>query len=861
MLRLTLLGMRARWVTFTGSFAALALGVGLIAATGLALAATFDAPHRGPERFAAAPVVVRASDTLRVSTPIGERTQRLARPRAVPEGLAAELARLGRTVADRTFPVSFVGASSGARADGAGSAGARGDDGAVGHPWSVAAATPYRLMDGRAPAAPGEIVVAVAARSGPRADHGVEVGDRVGVVTPAGAGSRTVVGTVGATDFETAVFFTDTEAAQLSPRIDALVVHADAADVRRAVRATAGGPGTATGPGTGPGFEVLTGDARRAADPDPDGDSEALVAVNALLGTAAGITCFVSVFVVASTFAFAVAQRRREFGLLRTAGATPRQIRRTVFAEAVLVAVPASAFGCLLGAVGAPPLAAWMVDSGIAPSWFAIGDHTWPLHTAFWTGLCVATAGVLTSSWRAGRIKPTEALREAAVDNRAMPTSRWLLGALVLLAGLGLLAWSLATDPGEALKRKTYITRPMLLIVGFALYAPVFVPPLVRLVTWLPARLPGATGLLARENAATGVRRTAAVAAPVLITVALAASLLGTTATINEAKATEAAAQTSADYVIAAPGEDGALPAPFVARARSIPGTDVSASRSTAVTVLEDGVALVRSEARAVDPADLTAVSRLPVVSGRVADLDDGGIVVNEEWRTRTVGQRVRVWLADGRETTLRIVAVLRTGTGSNGAYVTPRNAPGATVDRVDVELRDGADATAVDTALREAGRATETTVLTKDAWTALSHPRSSESTRLGMLLILGIALLYTGIALANTLVMATSDRVGDLAVLRLTGATGPQVLRLVAAEALVVVAVGSLLGAAVAGLNLLGVRGALALLSVRSPLVVPWGSVGAMVAASAVLAVAAAVVPALAALRTRPVALAGSRE
>ncbi|MFD5893289.1 ABC transporter permease [Streptomyces sp. NPDC060366] len=852
MLRLTLQGMRARWVTFTGSFVALALGVGLIAATGLALAATFEAPHRGPERFAAAPVVVRASDTLRVSTPIGERRQRLADPRAVPDSLAAELARLGRTVEDRTFPVSFAGASSGGRADGAD--GSPEGDGAVGHPWSVAAAAPYRLTHGRAPAAPGEIVVTVAAGSQSRAEDGVEVGDQVKVVTPAGADSRTVVGTVDAADFETAVFFTDAEAAQLSPRIDALVVHADAAAVREAVRTTVGGTDT------GSGFEVLTGDGRRGADPDPDRDSEALVAVNALLGTAAGITCFVSVFVVASTFAFAVAQRRREFGLLRTAGATPRQIRRTVFAEAVLVAVPASAFGCLLGTVGAQPLAAWMVDSGIAPSWFAIGDQTWPLHTAFWTGLCVAMAGVLASSWRAGRIKPTEALREAAVDNRAMPPSRWLLGALVLLAGLGLLAWSLATDPGEALKRKTYITRPMLLIVGFALYAPVLVPPLVGLVTWLPARLPGATGLLARENAATGVRRTAVVAAPVLITVALAASLLGTTATINEAKATEAAGQTTADYVVAA-GEDGALPAPFVARARSIPGADVSASRSTAVTVLEEGVALVGSEARAVDPADLAAVSRLPVSSGRLADLDDGGIVVNEEWRTRTVGQRVRVWLGDGREATLRIVAVLRTGTGSNGVYVTPRNAPGASVDRVDVKLRDGADAAAVDTALREAGRATGTTVLTKDAWTALSHPRSSESTRLGMLLILGIALLYTGIALANTLVMATSDRVGDLAVLRLTGATGPQVLRLVAAEALVVVAVGTLLGAVVAGLNLLGVRGALALLSVRSPLVVPWGSVGAMVAASAVLAVLAAVVPALAALRRRPVELAGTRE
>ncbi|MEU8612200.1 ABC transporter permease, partial [Actinoplanes sp. NPDC048791] len=89
--------------------------------------------------------------------------------------------------------------------------------------------------------------------------------------------------------------------------------------------------------GAAPGIRVLTGDERRRADPDPDRDAEALMTVNALLGTAGGITTFVSVFVVASTFAFAVAQRRRELGLLRTAGATPGQVRRMVLAEAAVV--------------------------------------------------------------------------------------------------------------------------------------------------------------------------------------------------------------------------------------------------------------------------------------------------------------------------------------------------------------------------------------------------------------------------------------------------------------------------------------------------------------------------------------------
>ncbi|MGW4230364.1 ABC transporter permease [Streptomyces sp. NPDC004980] len=826
MLSPVLRSMRARWVTFVGSFVALALGVGLIAMTGLALAATFDAPERGPERFAAAPVVVRASDTLRVTTPVGVRTARLPDPRPVPDGLVAELGALGRTVEDRTFPAELAGKI------------------LSGHPWSVAAATPYRLTEGRAPRTDGEIVVTAGGVGVPR------VGERVRVTTPGPARVRTVVGTVADAGFETAVFFSDAEAALIHPDVDAVVVHADAAAVRE--------------PAGRAGMSVLTGDDRRRADPDPDRDDEALTAVNAMLGTAAGITGFVSVFVVASTFSFAVAQRRREFGLLRTAGATPGQVRRTVVTEALVIGVLASAAGCVLGSVAAPRLAAWLADAGLAPAWFAVGDANWPLHAAFWTGLAVALAGSAASSYRAGRVRPVEALRESAVDSRPMPPGRLLLGLAVLLTGLGLLAWSLVTDPGDVLKRKTYILQPLWIIVGVALLAPLLVRPLTRLLTWLPARLPGAIGLLARQNASAGIRRTAAVAAPVLVTVALAGSLLGTVATINEAKATEVAARTGADYVA---GGDGPLDPRFVRRVRDIPGTVTIASRTTAVTVLEEGTALIRSDATAVDPAAptdlaaLAATARPPLVSGRLTDLDDDSIVVNEEWETRTLGERVTVWLGDGRRVSLRVAGVMRVGTGNSGVYVTAKNAGGADVDRVDVALREGADRTAVAGLLAEAGDAWGTEILTKDAWLTAQQPRTGGNTRAGLLLILGIALLYTGIALANTLVMATSDRVRELAALRLTGATKQQVLRLVAVEALMVVAVGAVLGGLVAGLNLLGVKAALELLHVSSPVVVPWAAVGGVLGASAVLAPVAAVLPAAAALRTRPVEAAGSRE
>ncbi|PAN02569.1 ABC transporter permease [Streptomyces sp. Alain-F2R5] len=820
MLTVTLHTLRTRWATLVGSFVALSLGVALLTVTGLALASSLDAPDRAPERFAAAPVVVRGQDALRVPTPVGDRTERLAQPRAVPAGTVAELRRLGRVVEDRSFAV---------RAE-------RGPGDLVGHPWSTAAFAPYGIDAGRAPRAAGEVVV-----TGDWAAPGERLRTDRGVVE--------VVGTVPDRGFENAVFYTDAEAARLSPVSLQLVVDADASAVRDAVRGSAG-------------VRVLTGDERRYADADPERDSEAMTAMNALFGTAGGVSAFVSVFVVASTFAFAVAQRRREFGLLRTAGATPGQVRRTVLAEGLAVGAVASAAGCALGSYGAPHLAAWVVDEGLAPAWFSIGDHTWPYHTAFWTGLLVALCGAVTASWRAGRTGPAQALREVSVDTRTMTRGRWLSGGGLLLTALVTLGIALAGDPGDLLHRKTYVTRPMLLITAVALLAPVVVRPLTRLLAWPPARLPGAAGMLVRENAAAGVRRTAAVAAPVLVTVALAGSLLGATATLNKAGATETRERTTADFVVEAPG-DGGFDAETVDRLRAVPGAaTVSPASSTAVYVLEEGVALVRSDARAVaDPAALSATARLPLAAGRATDLDDGSIIVNEEWERHSVGESVRVWLGDGTERKLRIAAVMTTGTGDNGAYVTSANAPGVPVDRVDVTVAAGADAGAVADGLRDAVGPSGGQVSSRDEWVAAASPQTNGTTRAGLLLVLGIALLYTGISLVNTMVMATSDRTRDLGVLRLAGATRWQVLRLVGAESLTVVVVGAVLGLVVAVLNLAGMWAALRLLSVHSAPDLPWTPLAGVVATCAVLAVTASVIPAGLVLRRHAAESAGVRE
>ncbi|WP_435190820.1 FtsX-like permease family protein [Streptomyces sp. bgisy126] len=699
MLTLVLSGLRERRASLLGGFVALALGVGLLAVTGLGLSATFHAPERPPERFASSPVVVMGHDRLVLDVRRGPATAPVERRLDRPQPVEAELLRALR---------------------------AR---------WDITTA------------------------GGP---------DAVGVDAPADR-VRDLVGT----------------------------------------RA-----------------RVLTGAERVRADPDPERDARALTALNALLGTSGGVTAFVSVFVVASTFAFAVALRRREFGLLRTAGATPGQVRRLLLAEAAVLGVLASATGCALGALGAPLLTRMLVDGGLAPAWFTVGGASWPYHAAFWTGLAVALTGAFAAARRAGRTGPTAALREADVDADVLPPGRALAGAALLLTGLGLLVWTCATEPSELLKRKTYTTLPMLLIGGTALLAPLLVRPAARL-----PRLRGAVGTLVRENAAASVRRTAAVAAPVLVTVALAGSLFGSVEGVTRAKGAEIREHTAAEYV--ASGQDLRPVTPVPA------GAVVSATGATSVFVRDGAEAVVKYGARAVaDPAAFADLARLPVVAGDVRDLDDRSIVVNEDFERRRAGETVEVWRADGSgPVRLRIAAVLALGTGDNGPYVTRANAPGAVLDRI--EARGGGAATA--RALEASGG----TVATAGAWAAAERPASSPQTRLGLVLVLGIALVYTVIGLANTLLMATSVRGAELASLRLAGATRAQVLRVVTGEAVLAVAIGAVLGLVVTAVVLGSLGAALAALSAPVALAPPWAAIGTAAGVCAAVAVIAPALPA----------------
>ncbi|MFJ4093987.1 FtsX-like permease family protein [Kitasatospora sp. NPDC089913] len=581
---------------------------------------------------------------------------------------------------------------------------------------------------------------------------------------------------------------------------------------------------------------------------------EDLVSLVAVLGTAGGVSAFVSAFVVASTYSYAVAQRRRELGLLRLAGATRGQVRRTVLAEALVLGAVACASGCALGHLAAPALLRWLSGAGLAPPGLALVPAVWPLPAAFATGLLVAVAGVAVAARRAGRTGPLDALRTADLDTGVLTAGRLLTGLGLLLAFLALTVAALATDPVDLLHRKTFTTRPMWLICACGLLSPLLAPPLLRLAARaLPHRGGGSArpvGRLVPAAAAAALRRTGAVAAPVVVAVALTGSLAGAPAAVGAARSAEAGARTGADLVVVpADGSAG----PLLAALRAVPGVGaLCATAPTTLALVEPDGVTVRSEARAVTgPAGLAALARLPVLAGSTAALDDESLVLPAEWGHHRVGEPVPVVRADGSRTTLRVAAVLRDGLGDNGLYVTAANAPGSRVDRVDVALGPdgGSDRVA---AVRSAALPYGAAVHTREQWLAAGP--SPRTTWLRTVLVLGLAVLYTGIALANTLFMATADRRRELALLRLAGATRAQVVRLVTAESVLVTAVGAVLGCAAAAVQLASLYGALAVLRVPAPLVLPWHEVGVVTAGALLLAALCAAPAAAWALRVRPV-------
>ncbi|MFE7625414.1 FtsX-like permease family protein [Streptomyces sp. NPDC057509] len=834
---------RFKPASFAGTFLALLMSALIVSACGILLETSLRASVP-PERYAAAPVVAAADQNEYVVTGSGEDLEKEATPlpdtARMDAGLAAKAAEApgaAAAVADFTFPVHApdAGAGSGARE-------LHVPGGVLtAHGWGAHTFTGTSLTAGSAPRE-GEVVLDAGTARAARA----VVGDTVVLETAAGRQDFRVAGVAEAGPRETArdsgdagatTWFADAQAPTLAGhpgKADAVVVLAEkgtgtdalADAVKKAL--------------AGSGVLVHTGDDRGAVE-DP-GLGYAKVTLFGIGGSFGGIAAIVAVFTAAGTVALSVGQRARSFALLRAIGATPRQVRRAVASEALLVAPLAGIVGCLPG-IG---LAHWwfgqLQDRGAVPHAVDLHVSGLPLLAAVVMGLLTALGAGWTAGRRPARIKPGQALSEASVERLRPGPVRTLLGLAALVGGAILTGVSARSSGDDAAGAALGVVMLFMLAVG--LLGPL-VARLCAGLFGLPLRGAGPAAGLAAANSRANARRLASAITPIVLAVAFSSTLVFMHTSESHAADKQLRAGITADHVVTDPA---GLPVDAATRAARAPGVQAAVGLLNTQVLVPTGSGEFKSLLGAATQgvtgsgAELAKVQDLDVREGSLDRLGTGRIAIDRTLAASAgagVGDRLPLHLPDGTEAAPEIVAVYGRGLGVATVTMDRASLAGHVTSGFDSTLlvRGGSEKSlaALGEVTDASGYATEQNRDAKlGAWMNNT-----------MAAVLGG---FAAVAAVNTLVMTVLDRRPELGALRLVGATRRQVMTMLRWEALLVSAVGLALGSAIAAATLIpmmnGVTG-------DAPYV-PRAMYGALTAAVGGLALLAVALPARGALRRR---------
>ncbi|GAA5165390.1 MULTISPECIES: FtsX-like permease family protein [Amycolatopsis] len=563
----------------------------------------------------------------------------------------------------------------------------------------------------------------------------------------------------------------------------------------------------------------------------------------ALMGVTLGFGAFLAVFIISSTFAFTVAQRRRDLALLRLVGGSRRQLRRVLTGEAVLL----GAVGGLVGVpAGVPVLAAQtrlLRQFGFVPAGFEAGWVSWVPAASLGCGVALAVAGVLVAARRAAAVRPLEALRETGAAARAMTRGRWWFFALSAAGAVALVV--LAPAGGAAGGQAMAISVSVCASMAFTAISPVLVPALARA---LPTR--GVLGRLAAANLRDGIRRSASIAAPLIVLTGLVLGQSTAVASFADAGQRQAERDTVADFVVAAPVAAG------------LPGVAAVSTETEVPVVLTVGTGeMAYTETRTallVDPAEYQRVhpasGSLAALRGHVAAADPGGDDVS-------AGDEVGVRFGDLDLGRLPVVAEVPAGAGGGPAVLLPSGLlpadqlAGAAV-RTFVAVEPGADHARVAAALSALGP-----VQPLDEWLTANATAQDDSTTGVLLVVLGLGALFAAIGVVNSVVIATGERRREFATARVTGLTRGQVVRAALLESAAVTVAGLVLGLLAAAGTLVAALASTAAVTGSATAAVPWSLVAGVVVGAGVITGVSSLLASWSATRPSPVSLLRARD
>jgi putative ABC transport system permease protein len=255
--------------------------------------------------------------------------------------------------------------------------------------------------------------------------------------------------------------------------------------------------------------------------------AEAMVAgYTTMVNISSVFALFIGMFIIYSSFATAVTQRRSEIGILRALGATRAQIRRLFLAESLIQGLLGSLIGLLIGAV----MARWMVSaiSGVIGDLYGVPQQSAAVATSPLMLILALAIGVMTSlvaalvpAAGATRVDPVDALRKGGSEDLKTGESRVraTLAAALALLSIGCLV------AGQY--RSVFFAGYALMIAAAVLLAPILSLVLAKALRPVLKTLWPIEGALAADSIIQAPRRTSGSVAALMLSLALIVAFAG----------------------------------------------------------------------------------------------------------------------------------------------------------------------------------------------------------------------------------------------------------------------------------------------------------------------------------------------
>lgn len=547
--------------------------------------------------------------------------------------------------------------------------------------------------------------------------------------------------------------------------------------------------------------ETGTENAERSADDIREGLSFLTIALLAF----AAIALFVGSFVIFNVFSITVAQRTREFGMLRTLGSSRRQILRTVLLESFVIGLLASVVGIIVGLGLAQGLSAILKAVGAELPANALVVLPRTIIVSFLIGIGITMIASLIPAVRSTRVPPIAALSEAVVTGgRNRVLLRGIISALLAAVGLALIAVVLIGGSGGGSAALKMGAGAVLVLVAISIFSPQFVRPAASVVGAPLERVGGLTGRLARENSQRNPSRTAVTAAALMIGLALVSFVTVFASGLSSSVDKVIEQNFVGEIVIQNSGGFLDFPPKAVEVAGQVDGVQAASGQRYA-TALLDGKGTSISSIEPSTVADVVTFDWNKGSDQSMTSLLDDQVIVSEgvaDSQGVGPGDRISITSQKGESKEFEVTAILSPGTlGLTGDLVVTQDTIGRFFG-VDldssglVKTVPGADVDQVQQRIENALEKPFPTVDVLNQQELKDNQQQQINALLAMIyVLLALAVVVSLVGIVVTLILSIHERTRELGMLRAVGMSRRQIRRMVRYEAVITAVLGAIAG------------------------------------------------------------------